>query len=164
MSVKVSIGPFQTSARMILRGLTLPFRYLAWTPSLEHRLDRLERQVQALTEVMIMILAHLSGEWTDEQRERVLRHVANFNMVSRGVAESTNPLSQEERARLQQYVHKLEAREGLMPGEAADFRYLAEKEADAHPKDDWAADLLKLGLVAFALYALSEIFKPKEDS
>jgi hypothetical protein len=159
----ITIGPLQARVRWFARLLTAVVRYPAWTPPLEHRLDRIEQHLETLTEVVLIMLGNLSGQWDDAQRERAFRQVANFTRVSRGVAQQRNPISATERARLQGYLGQLETGGQLSPSEAEDFRRLAEEEARAHPREDWAKDLLKLGLVAFALYTLSEIFKPNEN-
>ena len=93
-----------------------------------------------------------------------MREVANFTLVSRGLAQVGNPLTQEERSKLQAYVNQLDSSAHLTPEEARDFRRLAEEEARAHPKDDWARDLLKLAFFAFAIYALAQVLKPKDDT
>ena len=77
------------------------FTTVSWASWMRWRLDLIQQHLESLTEVFLIILADVSGNWEPAQRERAVREVANFTLVSRGLAQTRNPLTQEERTQLQ---------------------------------------------------------------
>lgn len=163
----INIGPLQFTLRALGRFLTAPAKYAVGTPSIERRLDRLEQHIAAMTNILHFLVASLSANWSDEQRERVQHEIANFTLVNQGSARlrpSGNPVSAADINRLREYVRRAEAGGTFSPEEAKDLRDLAETISMDSPRDEWVTELLKLALFIFGVYVHSEIFKPtKQD-
>ena len=152
--------------------LSAPIRYAAGTQAIERRLDesnerlaRIEQRIDALVGVMQIILAKLTPEWTDDERKDVFQYMG-AGPVGAGVRRlrsGGNPLTQDEIDRLGDLAERAETGERLTSEEATQLRDLAQIVAKEHPGEQWVTDLLKLALVAFAVYALSEIFKKRGE-
>ena len=135
-------------------------------PGIERRLDRLEQHVGAMTEILQILVADVSGHWSPDQRERVQRQIANFTLVDQGLARlrpSGNPLSAGEISSLRELVRRAEQGGTFTPAEGWEFRRLSDLATQERPGEEWVKDLLKLALFIFGLYVLSEILKPREE-
>ena len=167
-------APFlSVPVRTIGAILSAPILYAAGTQAIERRLDesnerlaRIEQRIDALVGVMQIILAKLTPEWTDDERKDVFQYMGTAGPVRaevRRLRSGGNPLTQDEIDRLGDLAERAETGERLTSEEATQLRDLADIVAKEYPGEQWVTDLLKLALVAFAVYALSEIFKKRGE-
>lgn len=132
--------------------------------ALDQRLARVETRMEAVIGALQIIIANASGSWTPDHRLLVQQQIANFGALNAGlgtVKPSGNPVSREELDRLRRYVQSAERGETFTPDQATDLRDLADRVARDYAGQDWAADLVKLALIIFALYFVAEMLKPK---
>ena len=163
---EITIGPFTIPIRWLRWAVVEPLRAWAGTRGLKSDIGILQRHVAAMTEILHIVVAQISGGWTAEQRERVQRAMTNFSNIGQGLGHlrtKGNPLTREEISTLKDLTARLEQGGALSPEEAASFRRLADVVAREYPDEDWVVDLLKLAMFAFSVYTVSQVFKEKED-
>lgn len=117
-----------------------------------------------MTDVFYIILADLMDKWPSDKRERVLRSTANFTIVNSGLSgikPQQNPFTADEVGRLRWYTEKAQRGEPFLADEAHDFRELAERAAREYPGQQWVAELIKIGLFIFAVYAIGKLLESK---
>ena len=163
----VSLGPLQVPLRGIGKILAAPLRYSVGTPGIHQGIRRIEHHVSAMTEILYVLIADATTRWSPEQRESVLRQVANFTIVNEGLDHlrpTVNPFSAGEISKLREYTKRAQEGGSFTPAEALEFRELSEKAAREYPEQDWVTDLLKLALFVGGLYILSSILNPEESN
>ena len=137
-------------------------RKLAGTPRIESRLENLHSHLGAMTDIIHVMVAELSGTWAADKRERVQRMIGNFTVVNKGLGEVIargNPFTQDELSRLQFYTQRAQMGQVFTPEDAQDFRQLSERASVEYPGQDWVRELLKIAWFIFALYAIGQILK-----
>lgn len=162
--VTFNIGLAQIPENRLWKILCFPVRKLAGTSPIQDDVQSLKVHVSVMTDILQAIVADLSGGWSPEKRERVQRAIANFTIVNSGLSSikpRSNPFTAEEVQRLQYYTQKAQRGESFLPDEATDYRQLSERAAREYPQQQWVAELLKIALFIFALYALTQILKSK---
>jgi hypothetical protein len=139
-------------------------RKLAGTQSLDHKYNSLIQHISAMTDIFHIILADVSGNWTSDKRERVQRMIANFTLVNEGlstVKAKGNPFTEEELRRLRSYTQQAQEGRLFTPDQAIEYKELSERASREYPGQQWVTELLKVALFIFALYALTQLLKPK---
>jgi len=160
--ISVAVGPVQIPEGKLRKWLCSPIRRLAGTPALIQRTDSLEVHIRALTEIFYVILGDLMGNWSSEKREQILRVTANFKVVQDGlitIEPKGNPFTAEELSRLQYYTDRARQGQPFQPDEAQDYRQLSERAAREYPGQQWVAELMKVSLFIFALYAIGKLLE-----
>jgi len=162
----ISVGPFQVPIRWIRKAITALLRHPMGIPGIERRPDRLEQHLGAMTEILQILVADVSGHWSPDHQERVQRQIANFTLVDQGLARQRprgNPLSAGEISSLRELVRRAEQGGTFTPAEGWEFRRLSELVSRERPGEEWVKDLLKLALFIFGVYVLSETLKPRPE-
>ena len=98
-------------------------------------------------------------KWSDEKRERVLRQMANFTLVNKGldsIEPKGNPFTLDELNELKEYTAMAQSGKRFEPYEAQEYRDLTERASREYPGQDWVVELLKIGLIIFAIYAIGK--------
>ena len=161
--INITMGPVQVPESKLKKWICSPFRALAGTSELIRRTENLEIHTRALTDIFYIILADQS--WSPEKLERVLRATTNFNLVKEGlgnVKPKGNPFTAEELNRLQYYTDRARQGQSFQPEEAQDYRQLSERAAREYPGQQWVAELMKVALFIFALYAIGKLLEPSK--
>ncbi|MBA7703235.1 hypothetical protein ES703_112017 [subsurface metagenome] len=156
--VSINFGPVQTSLNTLVSIVCRPFKWLAGTQPLLKKVDELYTHISAMTACLHIILADLMGKWTPEQRERALKAVANFTVADRGlnnIKPKSNPFTEDELQRLHLYTQQAQRGEFFSTEQALDYKQLTERTAREYSGQDWAIEILKIGLFIFALYGLN---------
>lgn len=160
--VTVAVGPVQVPQSKLKKWICSPVRNMAGTSELTRRTENLETHTRALTDIFYIIMADLMQSWSPDKREKVLRATTNFKIVQEGlgsVRPKGNPFTVEELNRLQYYTDR--ARQGLpfQTEEAQDYKQLSERAAREYPGQQWVAELMKVALFIFALYAIGKLLE-----
>jgi len=122
----------------------------------------IETRIGAMSDVLNIIVADISAEWTSEKRERVQKAMWNFGLVTKGlsaVIAKENPFTQQELDTLRAYTQQAQQGEVFTPQQATEFRNLSERASREYSDQDWVGELLKIALFIFAVYAVSQILK-----
>lgn len=162
--VTVTFPGVQVSASRLWSFICWPFRRLAGTAPLCQRINTLQAHVEAITGLVLLIVAETIVSWPSDKREKALALIANFRLVDRGLASigpPGNPLTAEEAARLHIYNEWAQRGQRFSPEEASDFRVLSERVAREYAGQDWVTELLKVALFIFALYVLAKVLEPE---
>ena len=160
--INISVGPVQVPDSKLRTWVCAPVRYLAGTYTLIKRVDNLEVHIRALTDVFYIMLGDLMKNWDADKCERVLRATANFSIVQDGldkVKPKGNPFTADELNRLQYYTDKARQGQPFLPEEAQGYRQLSERAASEYPGQQWVAELIKVALFIFALYAIGKLLE-----
>ena len=163
--INIAMGPIQVPGSKLKKSICFPVRSLAGTSELIRRTENLETHTRALTDIFYIILADLMKSWSSEKRERVLRATTNFSLVQDGlgnVKPKGNPFTAEELSRLQYYTDRARQGQPFLPEEAQDYRQLSERAAREYPGQQWVAELMKVALIIFALYAIGKLLETSE--
>lgn len=155
----ITVRSVQFALRTGVGWLRWPLRQAAGIVALERDVKSIQIHLKAVTDVLTIMVSSQIQNLEPEQRERILGLVANYRLIGEGlgsIVPKGNPLSKTELEELRWFANKAEQRQSFTPEEAHRFKELAEKTAKDHPSEDWAGELLKLGLFIFALYALAK--------
>jgi hypothetical protein len=157
--ISVNIGPVQIPENRIWRLICWLPRTISGTGSLQRDVKNLTQHISAMTDILHIILADLSGSWDATKRERVQRMVAKFTLINKGLETAVakgNPITAEELERLRSYTRRAQEGQVFAPDEALDYKQLAERTSRDYVGQDWVAELLKAALFIFALYAFGK--------
>ena len=160
--ININVGIVQIPEGRLKKIICSPVRFLAGTSGLTRRTENLETHIRALTDIFYIVLADLMQSWSPEKREKVLRATTNFSVVQDGlgnVKPKGNPFTAEELNRLQYYTDKARQGQPFQLGEAQDYRQLSERAAREYPGQQWVAELIKVALFIFALYAIGKLLE-----
>lgn len=141
------------------------WRKLTGTYGLCESVSAIQNHVLALTEVVQVIVAEMSGTWLPDKRERIQKNIANFTLVSSQLSKLRpmgNPFTAGELDRLRYYTDKAQKGQTFEAEEARDFKQLSQRASGEYPNQDWVAELLKVALFIFAIYALSKALEKKD--
>lgn len=160
--LSVGVGPITFPESRLKKWICSPIKKMAGTSELTHRTENLETHTRALTDIFYIILADLMQSWSSDKREKVLRATTNFKIVQEGlgnVKPKGNPFTVEEINRLQFYTDKARQGQVFLPEEAQDYKQLSERAAREYPGQQWVAELMKVALFIFALYAIGKLLE-----
>lgn len=160
--VSVNVGIVSIPENRIKKLICWLPEKLAGTKRIESRVATMLQHIGAMTEIVHILVADISGKWTPEKRERVQKMMGNFRIVFNGlnsVIAKGNPFTQQELDSLRAYTQQAQQGNVFTPEQATEFRNLSERVSREYPNQDWVGELLKIALFIFALYAISQILK-----
>ena len=132
-----------------------PVRYWAGTHGLAKSMANMERHVLAMTEVLHIMAADMSGGWNADQRERVQRVMTGFTLVEQGLqgfGPRGNPITDADISKLREFNKMIHQGQVLTPEEATEHKRLAEVLVKEHPEKERGTQLLASALMAFMLF------------
>jgi len=162
--ISVNLGVVQIPENRIWKILCWLPKKLIGIQGLDHKLDSIMQHVGSVTDILHIIVADVSERWDTEKRERVQRIIANFRLVSSGLATvkvKGNPFTVEELGKLRSYTQQAEDGRIFTPEQAIEYKQLSERASREYAGQDWASELLKAALFIFALYALGQILRAR---
>jgi hypothetical protein len=157
--ISVNLGLVSIPEGRIRKCLCFIPRSLSGTPRIEAKIDKLIQHIGALMEITNVLVADIGITWTAEKRERVQKMMWNFR-IDKGLESliaKGNPFTQQELDTLRSYAKQAQEGKIFTSEQAMHFRQLSEKVSSEYPNQDWVADLLKVALFIFAIYAISKL-------
>ena len=113
-------------------------------------------------DLLHMIVAHLSGDWDPDRRERAQRLMVGLAVGGPGVSRirpTSNPLTAEDVRNIQVFHDRFRNLDTFTPDEAIEFKRLAEIVIDEHSDKETGRELLRMAWFAYSVYALAEQLK-----
>jgi len=158
--ITVNLGVVSIPENRIWRIICCIPRRLTGTQKIEFKIDNLLQHVRAMTDIVHILVADISGEWTAEKRERVQKMMGDFTIVNKGLESVNvkgNPFTQQELDTLRSYTRQAQDGRTFTLQQAVEFRQLSERASVDFVGQEWVTELLKIALFVFALYAISRI-------
>jgi len=129
---------------------------------IDSNFSNISKHISAMTEIVNILVADISGKWTPEKRERIQKMMWNFGVVNKGLSSviaKGNPFTQQELDTLKQYTQQAQSGKIFTPEQATQFRNLSERASNEYPNQEWVGELLKIALFVFAVYAIAQLLR-----
>lgn len=159
MGAQVNLPFVQFPLRWVKWLVVKPLRYWAGTTQLRSDVQRLNYRVDTIVDLLHMIVAHLSGDWPVERRERAQRIMGNLSAggaSTSAIRATSNPLTEEDVRNIHSFHQRFMDLDTFTPDEAIEFKRLAEIVLEEYPELEVTKDLLRMSWFSYAVYALAE--------